>query len=232
MISDQRPTGRRALTGTPGAHSKKNPFAERLTRLGASGWSGVLVASGDLQGEIQLVDGLIIRARCWVTPDAETMPKQEGIRDLMIREVVIDAVRELADGAAATRWRSRKHGGLDGAESTWIPVPFALAEVSRRSAVLSQLAGLVTQDTQVIRRARIDYGRVRISPSQWALLAATDSLTTSRALAHDLGDSIFRTVCRVAELLETGLLEDPSHPDGRKARPGNRFLDSLRADRT
>lgn len=227
MIDDRRPTGRLSSTAPPG----RARFTERLTSLGASGWSGMLVASGHVHGEIHLVNGQIVHARCGAAADDQTRSNR-GIRDLVIREVVLDAVRELAEDAAAARWRIRGHGSLDGAESTSIPVAFALAEVSRRAAVLSQLAGLVTADTQVIRRARIDHGRVRISPSQWALLAATDSLATPRALAHDLGDSIFRTVCRVAELLETGLLEDPSRLGNRKARPGTRFLDSLLARRT
>jgi hypothetical protein len=140
---------------------------------------------------------------------------------LALTELMIDALTELL--SSESRYAKFRHAGvLPLGQGRPIAVETLLAEVQRRHEVLRQLAAVVTPDTGVACESSPGLPSAQVSQAQWALLVRAGDGTTPRALAMQLGRSVFGTTIEVYRLVELGLLVVPGRPpapDGGQAGP-------------
>jgi hypothetical protein len=129
----------------------------------------------------------------------------------VLTELIIDALAELL--SSESRYAKFRHAGvLPVGQGRPIAVETLLAEVQRRHEVLRQLAAVVTPDTAVACESSPGLPSAQVSPAQWALLVRAGEGTTPRALAMQLGRSVFGTTIEVYRLVELGLLVVPGRP--------------------
>jgi hypothetical protein len=133
---------------------------------------------------------------------------------LAVTEPTIDAATELLSSKSRYA-KFRRSDVAAGAVSPPIPVAALLTEVERRHRLLSQLAQVVTADTPVIRNSSLAWPRLQVSAPQWALVVGMSDGMTPRAVAMELGRSVFATTIEACRLIELGLLAVP----GRAAAP-------------
>jgi hypothetical protein len=126
-------------------------------------------------------------------------------------EPVIDAVTELL--SAESRYARFRHSEEPPAIRVRpIPVETLLAEVQRRHALLRQLAPGITPDTMVARADSLAAASAQVTPPQWSLVVRAGEGITPRAIALQLGQSVFGTTIESYRLLQLGLLVAPGHP--------------------
>jgi hypothetical protein len=126
-------------------------------------------------------------------------------------EPVIDAVTELL--SAESRYARFRHAEEPPPIRVRpIPVETLLAEVQRRHALLRQLAPVVTPDTVVARADSLAAASAQVTPPQWSLVVRAGEGITPRAIALQLGQSVFGTTIESYRLLQLGLLVAPGHP--------------------
>jgi hypothetical protein len=130
---------------------------------------------------------------------------------LELTELVIDALTELL--SSESRYAKFQQADvLPIGHGRPVSVAALLAEVQRRHEVLRQLGAVVTPDTAVTCEPWFDPPSAQVSPAQWALLVRAGDETTPRALAMQLGRSVFGTTIEVYRLVELGLLAVPGRP--------------------
>ena len=130
---------------------------------------------------------------------------------LELTELVIDALTELL--SSESRYAKFRHAEvLPVGQGRPIAMETLLAEVQRRHELLRQLAPAVTPDTPVGCEPALDLPSAQVSPAQWALLVRAGGGTTPRALAMQLGRSVFGTTIEAYRLVELGLLVVPGRP--------------------
>jgi Domain of unknown function (DUF4388) len=126
-------------------------------------------------------------------------------------EPVIDAVTELL--SAESRYARFRHAEEPPAIRVRpVPVDTLLGEVQRRHALLRQLAPGVTPDTVVARAGSLATESAQVTPPQWSLVVRAGEGITPRAIALQLGRSVFGTTIESYRLLQLGLLVAPGHP--------------------
>jgi hypothetical protein len=139
---------------------------------------------------------------------------------LAAAEPIADATLDLlASQSSPARFRSAKTPAAGPADG--FSVASLLAEVARRQRILGQLAGIVEADTTVVRSPRLAREQVQVSALQWAVLIRVRDGSTARALAWEMGRSVFGMTIDVYRLLALGLLsaaDDPARPGSRPAR--------------
>jgi hypothetical protein len=231
----------RALAGSlwPGREvdGYANLIAARLRKLAAAGSTGMLPVSGHAEGAIILRGGHVVHAECSRTSPRRTVdlaalglaPDEAGPSPaseaappaaappigmvaglLAITEPTIDAATELM--SSKSRYAKFRRSDDPGAVQPHpIAVAALLAEVERRHRVLSQLAAVVTADTPISRNAALRGPRLQVSAPQWALVVGMSDGMTPRAVALNLGRSVFATTIEVYRLIELGLLAVPGH---------------------
>jgi hypothetical protein len=140
---------------------------------------------------------------------------------LELTELLVDALTELL--SSESRYAKFRHAEvLPVGPGRPMAVETLLAEVQRRHEVLRQLSAVVTPDTGVACESSPGLPSAQVSPAQWALLVRAGDGTTPRALAVQLGRSVFGTTIEVYRLVELGLLVVPGRPpapDGGQAGP-------------
>jgi hypothetical protein len=130
---------------------------------------------------------------------------------LELTELIIDALTDLLSSESRYA-KFRQADVLPIGHGRPVSVEALLAEVQRRHEVLRQLGALVTPDTAVACEPSFDPPSAQVSPAQWAVLMRAGDGTTPRALAMQLGRSVFGTTIEVYRLVELGLLVVPGHP--------------------
>jgi hypothetical protein len=208
-------------------------FIIRLRKLAAAQSTGTLPFSGRTHGAIHFRDGLVSAAESSGTLagtppshlDADSVrtggpalrpalrPAQDLLAGLTRVEPTVDAVMDLLSAESAmSRFRSaRSHGRPD---SISLQVEALLSELSRRRHLVRQMAGLVTADTPVSRTPRLRSPRTQVSALQWALLVRAGADTTPRALACELGRSVFGTTTEIYRMVALGLMLVADQPAG------------------
>jgi Domain of unknown function (DUF4388) len=151
---------------------------------------------------------------------------------LELTELIIDALTELL--SSESRYAKFQPAEvLPIGQGRPIAVETLLTEVQRRHEILRQLAAVITPDTAVAREPSLDPPSAQVSPTQWALLARVGDGTTPRALAVQLGRSVFGTTIEVYRLVELGLLVVPGRPpapaDGEDAGQSAAAMSFIRA---
>ena len=233
MSQVQKRTRRaRELAGSvwPGmaASGYANLIAARLRKLASIGSTGMLPVSGPGNGTIYFRDGQVAYAESSRTPTparraAGLAPLGGKLTDmLMLAEPTIDAVTELLSNESRYA-KFRQWDAPPAARVCAMPVEELLAEVGRRRRLLRQLAVVITADTPIVRGGALNAPRLQVSPPQWALIVRSGTSSTPRALALELGRSVFSTTIEVYRLLMLGLLAVPGQPplaaDGLSHRP-------------
>lgn len=147
-----------------------------------------------------------------ISTELAIMPSLGKLADVLaLAEPTIDAVTELLSNESRYA-KFRQWDAPPAARACAMPVGQLLAEVSRRHHVLRQLAVVITADTRIIRAGALGTPRLQVSPPQWALVVRTGTGSTPRALALELGRSVFSTTIEVYRLLFLGLLAVPGQP--------------------
>ena len=226
-----------------------NLIAARLRKLSEEKSTGILPVSGSGDGAVYFRLGEIVHAESTRTPlpayratglaalglldvpespaGASAGPGELAVARslgrltaaLAVTEAVVDAVTDLlSNDSRYTKFRPTDE--LFAGQVRPIGVETLLAEVQRRHAVLSQLAPVITPDTPVARQPSLDAPSAQVSPLQWALLVRAGEATTARALAMQLGRSVFGTTIEVYRLVQLGLLAVPGQAVWRQRRPG------------
>ena len=212
-----------------------NLIAARLRKLAAAGSTGMLPVSGPAEGAIILRGGHVIHAESSRTSrrravdlaalglargeagpsSASQAASQLAVPSigkvaglLAVTEPIIDAATELL--SSQSRYAKFRRSSVPVAgPSHPISVTALLTEVDRRHRVLSQLTDVVTADTPVVRNVSLTWKRLQVSAPQWALVVEMSDGTTPRAVAMELGRSVFATTIEVYRLIELGLLAVP-----------------------
>jgi hypothetical protein len=209
-------------------------LAEQLVGLAERRHEGVIAAHGR-HDEIHFRAGRITHVRAEGTrtrTGAHAAPGEhpgDVAADVMLaaRESFLDAVREfLGAESGPARWRSSRGRRPLDVSGVRLSVPAVLSEVDRRHTILRRLDGLINPETPLTRRSELPGAAMRITPEQWAVLVLVGDATTPRELAVELGDSVFRTLCRAYELVRLGLLRTPSIPDPARGNAWRTFLAS------
>jgi len=130
---------------------------------------------------------------------------------LEFTELIVDALTELLSSESRYA-KFRPADVLPVGEGHPIAVKTLLAEVRRRHEILRQLAPTVSPDTAVACESSLTLPSAQISPGQWTLLGRVGDKTTPRALAVQLGRSVFGTTLEVYRMVELGLLVVPGRP--------------------
>lgn len=218
------------------ADGNASVMAARLRKLEESQSTGMLPMSGRGQGTIFFRGGQVVYAESNRTPtgDQEPVagPSLARIASLLVlTERTVDAATELLSGESRCA-KFRQSDALPPVQLRPMPVDALLAEVDRRRRVLSQLAAVITADTRVVRNESSDWPRIQVSPPQWALVVRAGDGTTPRALAMELGRSVFATTIEAYRLLALGLLAVPGHPFEPDGRPSSvmSFMRAASAD--
>jgi hypothetical protein len=97
-----------------------------------------------------------------------------------------------------------------------MPLAALMAEVTRRHKLLEQIAAVLTPDAPVVRNPRLRSRAVQVSDTQWAILLRLGQPVTPRALALELGPSVFGMTIEVYRMLIMDLVSVADAP----ARPG------------
>jgi hypothetical protein len=237
----------------------QNLVAARLRKLAAADSTGMLPFSGTGDGAIYFRDGTVVLARStrtpWpsvsasavsagafsptpsTTPDGADGAEAGGtpfIRlaaALTVAEPTIDATVDLlSSDSRFGKFRSAKtpvHAAVTG-----IGLEDLLTEVARRQRILHQLAPVVTADTVVTRNPFLSTPDIGVLAPQWALLVRVRDGSTPRALAWELGRSVFGTTLEVYRLLALRLLSSADHRvhrNGQEPRYGPATMSFVRA---
>ena len=146
-------------------------------------------------------------------------------------EPTIDATVDLLSSESRFgKFRSAKtpvHAAVPG-----IGLEDLLTEVARRQRILHQLAPVVTADTVVARNPFLSTPDIGVLAPQWALLVRVRDGSTPRALAWELGRSVFGTTLEVYRLLALRLLSSAdhrAHRNGQEPRYGPATMSFVRA---
>jgi Domain of unknown function (DUF4388) len=217
-----------------------NLIAARLRKLADEGSTGMLPVSGPGDGAIFFRGGQVVYAESSRTSlpgpratglDVLALAPREAPGEghaagaglvatrsvsrlagvLELTELIIDALTELLSSESRYA-KFRPAEALPIGQGRPVSVEALLAEVQRRHAVLRQLGTVVTPDTAVACEPSLDPPSAQVSPAQWALLVRAGDGTTPRALAMQLGRSVFGTTIEVYRLVELGLLVVPERP--------------------
>ena len=219
-----------------------NLIATRLRRLAETGSTGMLPVSGRGDGAVYFLGGRVVYAESSRTPAAtprgavraalassagpapvppggdhpagELVPARPGgglAGMLASAEPTVDALTDLL--ACDSRYgKFRQAVGAPVRQVRATPLAVLLAEVQRRSEVLRQFSVVLTPDTVIAREPAPGWPSAQVSPAQWALLVRSCDGTTPRALALQLGRSVFGTTIEVYRLVTLGLLAVPGLP--------------------
>ncbi len=233
--------------------------AARLRKLAAADSTGMLPFSGAGDGAIYFRDGTIVLARSTRTPgpsvsastvsaaafsstssttpdgvdgaDAGGTPFTRLAVALAAAEPTIDATVDLLSHESRfAKFRSAKtpvNAAVPG-----IGLEDLLTEVARRQRILHQLAPVVTADTVVARNPFLSTPDIGVLAPQWALLVRVRDGSTPRALAWELGRSVFGTTLEVYRLLALRLLSSAdhrAHRNGQEPRYGPATMSFVRA---
>lgn len=216
-----------------------NLIAARLRKLAEEGSTGMLPMPGHGESAIFFRGGQVVYAESSRTPPpravslaalglvhAQARGSHQGPHEkenpgaaevpsvstlahvLALTEAVIDASTELL--SSDYRYAKFRQGNDPPAGHVRrIPVETLLAEVHRRHAVLRQLATILTPDSVVARAPLLDLSSAQISRAQWAVLMRVGGEVTPRALALQLGQSVFGMTIETYRLVALGLLAVP-----------------------
>ena len=233
--------------------------AARLRKLAAADSTGMLPFSGAGDGAIYFRDGMVVLARSTRTPgpsvsastvsaaafspapsttpdgvdgaDAGGTPFTRLAAALAVAEPTIDATVDLLSSESRlAKFRSAKtpvNAAVSG-----IGLEDLLTEVARRRRILHQLAPVVTADTVVARNPFLSTPDIGVLAPQWALLVRVRDGSTPRALAWELGRSVFGTTLEVYRLLALRLLSSAdhrAHRNGQEPRYGPATMSFVRA---
>ena len=236
--------------------------AARLRKLAAADSTGMLPFSGTGDGAIYLRDGTVVLARSTRTPgpsvsastvsagafsptpsitpdsadgadgaEAGATPFTRLATALTVAEPTIDATVDLLSSESRFgKFRSAKtpvNAAVPG-----IGLEDLLTEVARRQRILHQLAPVVTADTVVTRNPFLSTPDIGVLAPQWALLVRVRDGSTPRALAWELGRSVFGTTLEVYRLLALRLLasaDHRAHRNGQEPRYGPATMSFVRA---
>jgi hypothetical protein len=233
--------------------------AARLRKLAAADSTGMLPFSGAGDGAIYFRDGTVVLARSTRTPgpsvsasnlpaaafspapsttpdgvdgaDAGGTPFTRLVAALAVAEPTIDATVDLLSSESRfAKFRSAKtpvNAAIPG-----IGLEDLLTEVARRQRILHQLAPVVTADTVVARNPFLSTPDIGVLAPQWALLVRVRDGSTPRALAWELGRSVFGTTLEVYRLLALRLLSSAdhrAHRNGQEPRYGPATMSFVRA---
>jgi hypothetical protein len=233
--------------------------AARLRKLAAADSTGMLPFSGAGDGAIYFRDGTVVLARSTRTPgpsvsagtvsavafsptpsatpdgadgaDAGGTPFTRLATALAVAEPTIDATVDLLSSQSRlAKFRPAKtpvHAAVPG-----IDVEDLLTEAARRQRILHQLAPVVTTDTVVTRNPFLSTPDIGVLAPQWALLVRVRDGSTPRALAWELGRSVFGTTLEVYRLLALRLLSSAdhrAHRNGQEPRYGPATMSFVRA---
>jgi Domain of unknown function (DUF4388) len=233
--------------------------AARLRKLAAADSTGMLPFSGAGEGAIYFRDGTVVLARSTRTPepsvsastlsaaafspapsttpdgvdgaDAGGTPFTRLAAALAVAEPTIDATLDLLSSESRfAKFRSAKtpvNAAVPG-----IGLEDLLTEVARRQRILHQLAPVVTADTVVARNPFLSTPDIGVLAPQWALLVRVRDGSTPRALAWELGRSVFGTTLEVYRLLALRLLSSAhhrAHRNGQEPHYGPATMSFVRA---
>ena len=220
--------------------------AARLRKLAAAASTGTLPFSGAGDGAIHFRDGTVVLARSTRTPSPSASPEADGAASasgvagtpftrltaaLAVAEPTVDATVELVSSESRfTKFRAAKTPVS--ATGPGIDVEDLLVEVARRQRILGQLAPVVTADTVVARNPYLSAPDISVLAPQWALLIRVRDGSTPRALAWELGRSVFGTTLEVYRLLALRLLSSAGHrghTNGQEPRYGPSTMSFVRA---
>jgi hypothetical protein len=233
--------------------------AARLRKLAAAGSTGMLPFSGSGDGAIYFRDGTVVLARSTRTPgpsvsvstvsgvafsptpsttpddvdgaEAGGTPFTRLAAALIVAEPTIDATVDLlCSQSHVGKFRSAKTPV--NAAVAGIGLEDLLTEVARRQRILQQLAPVVTADTVVARNPFLSTPDIGVLAPQWALLVRVRDGSTPRALAWELGRSVFGTTLEVYRLLALRLLSSAdhrAHRTGQEPRYGPATMSFVRA---
>ena len=237
----------------------QNLVAARLRKLAAADSTGMLPFSGTGDGAIYFRDGTVVLARSTRTPgpsvsastvsagafsptpsttpdgadgaEAGGTPFTRLAAALTVAEPTIDATVDLLSSESRFgKFRSAKtpvNAAVPG-----IGLEDLLTEVARRQRILHQLAPVVTADTVVARNPFLSTPDIGVLAPQWALLVRVRDGSTPRALAWELGRSVFGTTLEVYRLLALRLLSSAdhrAHRNGQEPRYGPATMSFVRA---
>jgi hypothetical protein len=203
----------------------KNPVAVRLGKLADAGRTGALYLSGESGGVIHLQKGEILRADSRATPSlrtrierAEQVAGRKAVtsfdRDWMAREATMDAGAELlAAKPRYVRFREAENGAAE-ADAGGMSVAELVTEVTRRHELLGQLSPILAPDTPVARNPRLESRAIHVSDVQWAIVTRLNDPAPPRAVAHELGHSVFGTTIEVFRMVVMGLVSVAGTPAG------------------
>jgi hypothetical protein len=93
-----------------------------------------------------------------------------------------------------------------------ISVADLIAEVERRQAALGRMSAELTPDTPVTLNPGLGPPSVQVSASQWDLLLQLRHPATPRAVAWQLGRSVFGTTADIYRLMSAGLVRTDPQP--------------------
>jgi hypothetical protein len=233
--------------------------AARLRKLAAADITGMLPFSGTGDGAIYFRDGTVVLARSTRTPgpsvsastvsavafsptpstspdgldgaEADGTPFTRLAAALTVAEPTIDATVDLLSSESRFgKFRSAKTPV--NAAAPGIGLEDLLTEVARRQRILHQLAPVVTADTVVARNPFLSTPDIGVLAPQWALLVRVRDGSTPRALAWELGRSVFGTTLEVYRLLALRLLSSAdhrAHRNGQEPRYGPATMSFVRA---
>jgi hypothetical protein len=242
-----------------GTDDYQNLVAARLQKLAAADSTGMLPFSGTGDGAIYFRDGTVVLARSTRTPgpsvsastvsagafspapsttpdgvdgaEAGGTPFTRVAAALTVAEPTIDATVDLLSSESRFgKFRSAKtpvNAAVPG-----IDLEDLLTEVARRQRILHQLAPVVTADTVVARNPFLNTPDIGVLAPQWALLVRVRDGSTPRALAWELGRSVFGTTLEVYRLLALRLLSSAdhrAHRNGQEPRYGPATMSFVRA---
>jgi hypothetical protein len=236
------------------AEDYENLVTARFRKLAATASTGMLPFTGAGDGAIYFRDGTVVLARSTRTPGpsipaglgppaldvaaagpdgamAGGTPYLRLAAALAVAEPTVDATVELLSSESRyAKFRSARTPVSDSAPG--LSVEGLLAEVARRQRVLHQLSSVVTADTAVARNPDLNTPDIRVSALQWALLIRIREGSTPRALAWELGRSVFGTTLEIYRLLALRLLSAASHRahhNGREVEYGPATMSFVRA---
>jgi hypothetical protein len=242
-----------------GTDDYQNLVAARLQKLAAADSTGMLPFSGTGDGAIYFRDGTVVLARSTRTPgpsvsantvsavafspapsttpdgvdgvEAGGTPFTRLAAALTVAEPTIDATVDLLSSESRFgKFRSAK--APVNAAVPGIGLEDLLTEVARRQRILHQLAPVVTADTVVARNPFLSTPDIGVLAPQWALLVRVRDGSTPRALAWELGRSVFGTTLEVYRLLALRLLSSAdhrAHRNGQEPRYGPATMSFVRA---
>jgi hypothetical protein len=217
----------------------RSPVAIRLGKLAEAGRTGSLHLSGDSGGVIYLSAGDIVAADSRRTPSLDVKSGAGAFgRNWMTAEATVDAAMELMS-ARPRHVRFAEAGEEPGPDlpgppgmpgMPGMPLAALMAEVTRRHKLLEQIAAVLTPDAPVVRNPRLRSRAVQVSDTQWAILLRLGQPVTPRALALELGPSVFGLTIEVYRMLIMHLVsvaDAPAWPG--EASPGRSALSFIRA---